>query len=302
MRIGLTGGTGFLGQTICRSYREENCFVVTTSKKPDDSEKAPGGAVEYVGSDYSVDSYVRAFDGCDAVIHAGARIPQPTDRPGDATAFLASVESAANLFEACRRLGIRNVVNISSGAVYDHRANPGACETDRIVRSNNAYGTAKRCIEELASFYRAEGLSVKSLRMGKMLGLTSNNKAFWFFLNACSRNETIPIFGEGISGYDYVYVKDAAAAAMYFLVKEIPEGIVNISYGECVKNRDFIPMICEVFENAGGCRLTGGRESCDDFYMSNALARELGWKPSYTLHEALNDIKKDWDLYDNSRT
>ncbi len=299
MKIGLTGGTGFLGQMILRMYGKDIRFVVPTSGVSR-RELIEGEGIEYIQSDYSIVSFVKCFSGCDAVIHAGAKIPKAVTDPRDASAYLPNVISGVNVFEACRRLGIRSVVNISSGAVYDHRDHHDASEADQIVQSNNAYGSSKRCVEEFAGYYNRQNMGIKSLRLGKMLGVTDNNKAFWLFMNACARKEKIPIYGEGNSGYDYIYVKDAAAAAIYFLGRDVPGGIVNISYGACIQNKEFIPMLCDVFQNDKGYYFTGKNEPGDDFYMSNALAKELGWQPEYSMREALIDIHSEWeDKYDH---
>lgn len=110
-----------LGQRILEQYKENYHFVVP-SASPYHEELLKHENIQYVPSDYTMASYLSAFEHCDAVIHSGARVPRKTSEASGLVAYIPNLSSTEAVFEACARLGISNVVNFSSVAVYEERS------------------------------------------------------------------------------------------------------------------------------------------------------------------------------------
>ncbi len=116
MRIGVTGGTGFIGQYLIRDYGDKHDFIVPIRYKSRAIQEGTGA--KFIESDYTVDGLKRALEGCDAVIHLAARgMPKNRD-PLKMEDYLPNVIASANVFEACKEIGIDNVVSASSKSVW----------------------------------------------------------------------------------------------------------------------------------------------------------------------------------------
>ena len=70
MRIGVTGGTGFIGQYLIRDYGDKYDFIVPIRNKSRAIQEGTGA--KFIESDYTVDGLKRVLEGCDAVIHLAA--------------------------------------------------------------------------------------------------------------------------------------------------------------------------------------------------------------------------------------
>ncbi|HAG58243.1 MAG TPA: UDP-glucose 4-epimerase, partial [Arthrobacter bacterium] len=116
MKIAVTGGSGKLGRHVVRRLTEEGHQVMNLDRT---GERSPGLAIvdlrnygQVLDVLFSLDSRHSGFD---AVVHLGA-VPAPGLMP-DAATFENNMLSTYNVFQACRRAGIKKVVYASSETV-----------------------------------------------------------------------------------------------------------------------------------------------------------------------------------------
>ena len=113
MRIGVTGGTGFIGQYLIRDYGEKYEFIVPVRKKYNVKDNG-----SYIQSDYSVESLKKIFEGCDVVIHLAAKGMPKTQAQLRMSDYIENIVCANCVLEACKDLGIAKVICISSKAIW----------------------------------------------------------------------------------------------------------------------------------------------------------------------------------------
>ena len=120
MFVGLTGGTGFIGQYallemlantdwsfVCASMRSNFCGLVSSPR------------IHYVHSDYTPKNLREVFSGIDALVHLGSSVPSNYQQDSEfERACVEGIASANVLFSFCAEAGIRNIVFSSSIAVY----------------------------------------------------------------------------------------------------------------------------------------------------------------------------------------
>lgn len=133
MLIGMTGGTGFIGQYsllemlartdwsfVCASRRNNFCGLVSSPR------------VQYVHSDYTPESLREVFSGIDALIHLGSSVPSNYQPDSDfERVCVEGIASANALFSFCAEAGITNIVFSSSIAVYGD---------NYVIRGGGVYG------------------------------------------------------------------------------------------------------------------------------------------------------------------
>lgn len=296
MKIGVTGGSGFIGQHLLREYCQEHEFVVITSGKSE-KELVQSSNISYVCSDYSEESMLSAFAGCDCIVHLGAKRSNK-DSEAAFHNYEDNIHFSERLFSAAKQLGILNVVNISSTAVYDKDLSCPFSE-DTMVSPLSYYGVCKRTIEMCAQMCNKRwGMHIKSLRIAQVIGAGERGGYMLaIFQERCRNNQSLDVFGYGKAGKEYIYVKDVARAIICACMASEKSGVYNIGTGCFTSNVELAEAFCKVFDNQAGYRLlTDKKELVYDYRMDVSRAKtELGFETAYDLISAIVDLKKETD-------
>ncbi len=290
MRIGVTGGTGFIGQWLLRLYADAYEFVVLTSGNHT-GERFAHEKVAYIKGDYSTKAMQEAFVGCDCLVHLGG-ILSTKEREERFLNYEENIRSAENLFQAARSLGIRNVVNISSRTVYDHNA-PAPYKETMAPLPMNHYAVAKLAVEHMAYLYnRKYQMKIKTLRLAQVFGAGGRGGYMMeVFRQKSEKGETLTVYDH--QGKELLYVKDAARAVLSACLQAEKEGVYNIGSGVFYTNAEIAEAFCRVYGNQAGYvyddkAVDIARKS----YMDVSKAKEelLFWA-QFTLEDAIRDMK-----------
>lgn len=299
MRIGVTGATGFIGQYLIRDYGNENDFIC-----PVRNEKGfvkQNIRAKYVVSDFSMESLAHIFYGCDAVIHLAARGMPKNRNPLKMVDYEPNIRICANVFEACKNIGIKKVIFTSSRAVW------GDCHENIILKENDRktptdeYGLSKLCCETIAEFYNnVYDMDIKGYRMAEVCGIDLTRgmlNPFWaVILKSCIEGSAIPIYGKGLGKRELIYVKDVVRALIIGLNKGT-KGFYNIGSGKLSTNMEIAEAFCKVFDNKSGIELHPEKEEWGiNGSLSISKAKdELEFKAQYLLEELVKDIKREYE-------
>lgn len=290
MRIGLTGGTGFIGQWILRLYASQYEFVVLTSKHTL-QEHFVHEHVIYQTGDYSQKSMYEVFRGCDCLVHLGAGL-STKEREISFLNYQDNIESSENLFETARNLGIKNVVNLSSRTVYDHGI-PGPYGEDMAPVPMNYYAAAKLSVEHMASLYnRRYDMKIKTLRLAQIFGPGGRGGYMMeVFRQKCEAGEQITVLDN--QGKELLYVKDAAKAILCACQQPEKEGIYNVGSGIFYTNAQIADAFCSVYGNKAGyvCRETRNTDPLRNYMNVSKACEELCFHAEYSLMDALEDMR-----------
>lgn len=200
----VTGGAGFVGQTVCRLLFRNGCRVRTLDLDPLDPSAAAG--IEHVRGDIRDGAAVRrAASGADGVIHAAAALP--LWEPGEIRSI--NIDGTRTVLEAAAELRIPRVVHISTTAVYGIPDRGPLLETDPLAASD-VYSESKIRAEEVAGSFR-DRLCVPILRAKLVVG-PGRLGIFDVIFDWARRGKHIPILGPGENLYQMVHVDDLASA------------------------------------------------------------------------------------------
>lgn len=298
MRVGVTGGTGFIGQYLIRDYGENFDFVVPI--RDQSRIRKTGTNASFKDSDYTVDSLKSILQDCDAVIHLAARGMPKNRNPLKIEDYLPNIIVSANLFEACRDIGITNIISVSSKAIWGEQVTPNLLHENETPRPGDEYGISKLCSEVLAEFYNDKyGMKIKQYRLGEVCGLDLSRgmlNPFWsVLLNASVKGMPLPIYGKGVGGRDLIYVKDVTRALIAGLDKNTA-GIYNIGSGQITTNMEIAEAFCKVFKNQGGIELHPEKEEWGTrkCLCIEKAKQELDFEVSYDLLQIVADIKMEY--------
>ncbi|KAL3442865.1 hypothetical protein BJX65DRAFT_312477 [Aspergillus insuetus] len=183
MKIAVTGARGTVGKLVvkaCSTAGHHTVQVDRTHQDYDGTKKSEMQTAD-VANDY--DATVKAFKGCDALIHLAA-MPDPVDKE-DWKVHNNNVNSAFNGFHAAATLGIKRVCYASSvnavGLAYANRPlhfDYFPLDEEAPQRPTDAYALAKEEAESQArSFVNwFPGMNIACLRIHEVASLKEVQK------------------------------------------------------------------------------------------------------------------------------
>jgi len=319
-RVLVTGGTGLVGTALVWMLGTRGYRVRVLARKLARVERLVGlGAEIHWGDVADIESFDRAFDGCDLVVHLAAGT---SGSPRDAET--ATLQGTRNLLELCRRHRPKRVVYISSCSVYgvaDYTAGRQVVEDaplERFPERRGPYSAAKQRAEAYVTSYMATGGSqMVVLRPGTVIG--PSGKAFTPMMGL-SRGSTYMVIGAGGLELPLVYVDNLADAIVLCLQKEEAAGqIFNVVDPERIDKRRYVDRVIRRIEPGArvfylpyaalyavtwlqevACGLVGRRPVLTRYrlatsqrrvtYDSGKIVSLLGWMPPVPLEEALERL------------
>ena len=287
MKVGITGGSGFLGKELVNLLvKEANITPVIIGRSLLNEQYE----YTYRKTDYTKESLDINLQDIDAVVHLAAK----RGAAGRMCDFHENEIITENLYESCKGHGIKNIVFASSIAVYSDVSKIPWNE-QQIPSPKTFYGISKMACEYIGDIYHKKfGLNIKSLRIAQVLG-EGERKGHMMntFIDNAYEKKILNVIGKSIAKREFVYVKDVARAILLALSKEEIHGSFNIGSNEAYTNLEIAKMVNECFDNQGNMTYDDSiDEGIESSLMDSSKAfKILGYKPMYNMKEALNDIK-----------
>ena len=215
----ITGGAGFIANTIIRRLVDDNKIVVYDNFHRDTlsgSDLHGHPNIKVVKGDVLDAAHVTAaMAGADAVIHAAGIAGIDTVVKKPVTTMQVNMIGTANVLEAARVNGIKDrLIDFSTSEVFGSMAFRST-ETDQTVAGSAGearwtYAVSKLAGEHLAKAYHSQfGLPVVTVRPFNVYGPGQTGEgAIQIFINRALKNEPITIFGDGTQIRAWCYVDD----------------------------------------------------------------------------------------------
>jgi len=295
MKALVTGGAGFIGSHLVEALLESGREVaVLDSLATGRIENVPRDASFYQVdvTDRSGVADVFAKEQPEIVCHYAAQASVPKSMEDPAFDANCNITGSLNVLLEAMYHGARRFVFASSAAVYGVPESVPTGE-DHPTRPTCPYGVAKLAVEQYVAMYgRIEGLSYACLRYANVFGPRQDPfgeaGVVAIFVGRLLRKGPPVIFGDGEQTRDYVYVGDAAQAALKAI--ESPEhGIYNIGTGIETSVLRLAAHLDAV--TGSGLDPVFGEARTGDVRRSALAATSaraaLGWSPSVDIREGL---------------
>ncbi len=309
MKIVVTGASGFVGQYLIVSLRQQNFDVVGVSRKR--SEAADEYSV--VIPDYSLSSrWGEVFHGCDVVIHLAARVHvMKEDSRNPLDDFLrVNLHGTVNIAKAAVEAGVKRFVYISTVKVNGEFTDEGAFSEADKPNSLDDYAVSKSEAEKaLLEIAKTSGMEVVILRPPLVYG--AGVKANFAALMRLVKSG-VPLPFAGINNKrSMIYLGNLVdaitlcamhpnAAGQLYLVSDgqdvsTPELAQKLAYA--LKKPDVTFTFPQSWMRfmAGLLGKSAAVERLTQSLVidSSKIRRELDWQPPYTLDEGLQ-LTADW--------
>jgi nucleoside-diphosphate-sugar epimerase len=264
-KLFVTGGTGFFGSWLLESFafsnRELNLNAKLTvlSRDPGNfRSKAP-----HLFNDPSISFHqgdIRTFEFPKGefpyVIHAAAETRILTNNENSLLAFDTIVNGTRHLLDFAQSHGTKNLVLISSGAVYgtqppslshipeNHTGAPNPLQIGSV------YGEGKRAAELLCHIYSMKyDLQIKIARcfafVGPHLPLNAHFAIGNFIMDAIN-GRPILVKGDGSPLRSYLYASDLAIWIWKILIKGEPGQVYNVGSGQAISIKSLAYKISQM--------------------------------------------------------
>ena len=308
MHLLVTGGCGFIGSNFIQHMlaAHEDAVIVNLDKLTyaGNRRNLAGVEEEHLGGRYHfahgdicdqelVPSLMRRF-AFDAVLNFAAE--SHVDRSiSDPFPFVTTnVLGTQNLLEAARQAGIGRFVHISTDEVYGSLGPAGQFTEDTPLAPNSPYSASKASSDLLArAYFHTYGMPVIVTRCSNNYGpYQFPEKLIPLVYLKASRDEPIPVYGDGKNVRDWIHVMDHCRGVEAALLRGTPGAVYNFGGDAERTNLEVVRAIL---------RLTGKSEGLISFVADRpghdrryAMAferstRDLGWTPRQTFEQGLAD-------------
>jgi UDP-glucose 4-epimerase len=297
MKILVTGGAGFIGSHVVDAYIGARHQVVvlddlSTGKKENLNPKAKFYEMSIL--DEKLEPLLRD-EKIEAVNHHAAQIKVGVSMEDPAFDVKVNILGSVQLFESCRRAGVKKMIYASSGGAMYGEANQGPMDEKTLARPFSVYGASKLSVEHyLDVFAQNFGLKYLTLRYANVYGprqdALGEGGVVAIFTYGMLNGGKIRIYGDGLHVRDYVYVKDVARANLLAL-RYPKNNAFNIGTGVKTTTNELFSKLAKASGYSkpakhGPPRLGDLRKSVLDASRAKKL---LKWKPKFDLMAGLKE-------------
>lgn len=309
-RVFVTGSNGFLGSWMIHELNRRGATTIGLVR--DRSRAVPGQPdgfspdVTVAGTLEDYETVLRAINEheADTVFHLGAQPIVGTALRHPRSTFEANIRGTWHVLDACRELGrqVRRVLIASSDKAYGEAAELPYRE-DMPLNGRHPYDASKSCTDILAqTYHQTYRLPISIVRACNFFGGRdlNFNRVVPGTIRSVLHGERPVLRSDGTMVRDYIYVRDVVLA--YLVVAEAMEDdalhgeafnfsteqpLSVLQVVDCIlatmRRKDLQPVI-----------LGEAKAEIPSQYLSAAKARRvLGWRPQWTLEEAIAQTA-DW--------
>lgn len=221
-----------------------------------------------------------------------------------------------NVFEACRRYGIKKLLFLGSACIYPRLAPQPIPEEyllgGALEPTNQAYAIAKIAGIQMAQAYRQQyGLNTISLMPTNLYGPGDNfdpqtshvAPALMHKLHLARAQglEQVSLWGTGTPRREFLHVDDLARAALFLMQNYDQPEIVNVGWGKDISIAELASLMAEVVGYRGRIVFDpsmpdGTPRRC----LDTSRLQALGWTPQITLRQGLAETYR-WYLQNKAQ-
>ncbi len=198
------------------------------------------------------------------------------------------------LLDAARELGIKRYVQISTDEVYGSLGPTGAFTEQTPLAPNSPYAASKAAADLLVrSFVHTFGLNAVITRCSNNYGpYQFPEKLIPLFISNLMRNESVPVYGDGMQVRDWIHVRDHSAGIHRAWRDGQPGEVYNFG-GRCERtNLSLTHTLLDILGKPPSLiRQVKDRPGHDRRYAIDCTKAErtLGWRPLVPFEQGLRD-------------
>jgi len=229
MKILVTGGNGFIGKFLIKHLIEKNHQITSFDNFSNSNEEyfnelTKLGVKTIQGDIRKQEEISKAARGHDVIIHLAAKISVEDSIKNPDETFGVNVEGTRNVLTSCLNNEIKNLIIISSAAVYGNRIN----ENEILFENSKTepispYGKSKLMMEEIVKeFSSLNKINCIILRIFNVYGPGQSDEyagVITKFTKNVKEGKSLKIFGDGMQTRDFISIYDVISIIANSLLK-----------------------------------------------------------------------------------
>jgi dTDP-glucose 4,6-dehydratase len=297
----VTGGCGFIGSNFVRYVLQTdktvqivNLDALTYAGNPENlSDLSSEPRYRFVKGDITDRNDVEAaLEGVDSIIHFAAESHVDRSILDSGPFVRTNVLGTQVLLDVARARNLRRFVHVSTDEVYGSLGPTGAFTEETPLAPNSPYAASKASSDLLVRAY------AHTFDLPAVITRCSNNygpyqfpeKLIPLFISNLSRDETVPVYGDGLQVRDWLYVRDHCSAIWRVWQDGQPGQVYNIG-GRCEKTNLELTheLLAALGKPASLIRYVKDRPGHDRRYAIDCskIEKELGWQPTVSFVDGL---------------
>lgn len=240
--ISVIGGAGFIGTNIYKTLNKKFEFRIF------DNGFNPSTHLQYhpleIGT-ASLDELKENLYGSSTIINLAAHTRVLDSIADPNLSFVYNVKGFFEVLMAARSLGVKRVINASSGGAIVGDALPPINEV-QYPQPISPYGASKLANEAFSSaFTSCYDLQIINLRFSNVYGAFCQNKESVVakFIKNAIRGEILEIYGDGNQTRDFLHVDDLVNAVEICLKNDSISGVFQLGSGVPTSVNELIQKI-----------------------------------------------------------
>lgn len=308
MKILVTGVAGFIGSETARLFLNDGHEVVgidnlndyySPKLKRDRLARIPSERFVFAECDLTDKKKLGELferNRFDVVVNLAAQAGVRYSLVNPQSYVDSNITGFLNVLECARAFSPKHLVYASSSSVYGRNSETPFRTTDRVEKPSSLYAATKRSNELMAeTYHHLFHINLTGLRFFTVYGPWGRpDMSPWLFADAITHGRPIKVFNNGKMMRDFTYVGDIVEG----IVRVAYDGaekteplnrLYNIGRGEPVKLMDFIATLERNFGREAEKIMMPMQPGDVEITWADteALERDIGYKPSVTLDEGI---------------
>ena len=301
----VTGGTGFIGSSICELLIQRGHKVTVFDNNSRGSLKRLlrlNNKIKFIKGDIRDKSKVfKSLKNINAVIHLAYINGTKYFYEKPDLILDVAVKGLVNIFDGCKKNNIKELYLASSSEVYQTPLKVPTKEDEplKVPDINNprySYGGGK-ILTELMGIHYGKKFFKKLIifRPHNVYGADMGNEhvipEIISKLRKIKKNKSLKIQGSGNEIRSFIYIKDFVKAFNCLLAKGKHLQIYNIGTSKSMKIKELVHRISKIMKKKIVIKTTPLRKGGTKIRMPDITKiKKLGFKPKYSIEQGLREI------------
>lgn len=287
--ITIIGGAGFIGTNIVKRLSQHYEFKIL------DNGFNHSRHLEFKYLEIGTASHedlLESLVGSDVVINLAGhtRVLESVENPS--LSFVYNVKGFFDVLIASKELGIKKIINASSGGAIIGDAKPPIDE-GFLPKPISPYGASKLCNEAFASaFSGSYNMNIINLRFSNVYGKYCRYKesAVAKFIKQIISGDPIDVYGDGNQTRDFLFVEDLVDALNSCIVQDDISGVFQLGSGIPTSVNELLENLARVSKKNLNIKYVSAQQGeIENNYANITKAKSiLDWNPTTTLEDGIH--------------
>src|ERR1700693_4624489 len=244
------GGSGFLGQRLCRQLLANGFNVRSVSRtgRPKGESEPWWSNVDWISADIGAGTATPAMPGADVVFHLASSTYPSTSNLDAAFDLESNLVGSVRMLQIAVKCHVRRLIFVSSGGTVYGIPQQNPIHETHPINPICSYGIHKLAIEKYLYLFRAlKDLDSVVLRVSNLYGELQDLErplgAISHFTYRAVHEKPIEIWGNGTVRRDYIHVDDVVSALLKSTSYHGSEHLFNIGSGRSVSLNQLLDLI-----------------------------------------------------------